>query len=48
MRQTLTSAALITLLTSAGIAFPLIEAKPPVDQEPVELDQQQDQPTEIE
>ncbi|MDQ6466714.1 hypothetical protein RCC94_04405 [Exiguobacterium acetylicum] len=48
MRQTLTSAALITLLTSAGIAFPLIEAKIPVDQEPVELDQQQEQPTEIE
>ncbi|WP_294741501.1 hypothetical protein [uncultured Exiguobacterium sp.] len=48
MRQTLTSAALITLLTSVGIAFPLAEAKPPVDQEPVELDQQQQQPTEIE
>lgn len=48
MRQTLTSAALITLLTSAGIAFPLIEAKTPVDQKPVELDQQQEQPTEIE
>ncbi|WP_294746274.1 hypothetical protein [uncultured Exiguobacterium sp.] len=48
MRQTLTSAALITLLTSVGIAFPLAEAKPPVDQEPVELDQQQEQPTEIE
>jgi len=44
----LTSAALITLLTSAGIAFPLIEAKTPVDQEPIELDQQQEQPTEIE
>ncbi|MGI1805612.1 hypothetical protein ACRPK8_07720 [Exiguobacterium sp. TDN 0502] len=48
MRQTLTSAALITLLTSAGIAFPLAEAKAPVDQEPVELDQPQEQNTETE
>ncbi|WP_193748161.1 hypothetical protein [Exiguobacterium indicum] len=48
MRQTLTSAALITLLTSAGIAFSLAEAKPPVDQEPVELDQQQEQTPETE
>ncbi|WP_313635523.1 hypothetical protein [Exiguobacterium sp.] len=29
-------------------AFPLAEVKTPVDQEPVELDQQQQQPTETE
>ncbi|WP_214851091.1 hypothetical protein [Exiguobacterium sp. s193] len=45
MRQTLTNAALITLLTSAGIAFPLTsgqeEPEQPVETEHVEpLDEQ--------
>lgn len=45
MRQTLTNAALITLLTSAGIAFPLTneadELDPAVETEQIEpLDEQ--------